>query len=165
MTKRTARFTLAALAALAAAPLGAQQPLDIRYRFVAADPATHLADVTLTVAGPLADSTLVQLPAWYPGRYAIYNFAANVQEVHATCAGAPVAAPKSDKQTWLVRCPEGRGPLEFAFRVWWNDLSGSHSQIDSLHACINPGNVFPYVVGHKQDSVRVTYAGPPEWTQ
>jgi predicted metalloprotease with PDZ domain len=141
----------------------AQQPLDVSYQFTAGDPATHLGDVTLRIAGPLRDSTLIQLPAWYPGRYAIYNFAANVQEVHATCGGADVPAAKLDKQTWLVRC-RGASPLAFGYRVWWDDLNGSQSQIDSLHVNLNPGNTFAYVIGHKQDPVRVTYAGPAGWS-
>jgi predicted metalloprotease with PDZ domain len=136
-------------------------PLTIAYEFRADSPATHFGDVTLRVSGALPESTLIQLPAWYPGRYAIYNFAANVQEVRARCGGTVVAAPKVDKQTWVVRCATA---LEFGFRVWWNDLSGSHSQIDSLHVDVNPGNVFPYVVGHKADPVTVTYAGPAGWS-
>ncbi|MGH7535292.1 MAG: hypothetical protein ACREMG_06875, partial [Gemmatimonadales bacterium] len=135
------------------------------YEFRADRPATHLGEVTLRVSGALPESTLIQLPAWYPGRYAIYNFAANVQEARATCDGAAVPAPKLDQQTWLVRCP-GRGhpaSIAFACRVWWDDLTGSHSQIDSLHVNLNPGNIFPYVVGHKSDPVTVTYAGPAGW--
>jgi len=158
-----ARLVLAAATVLGAPSLAAQQRLDIRYRFSATDPASHLGDVSLQIASAPGDSTLIQLPAWYPGRYAIYNFAANVQEVRGSCGGSPVPAPKLDKETWLIVCHAGQ-PIEFAMRVWWNDLSGSHSQIDSLHVNLNPGNVFPYVVGHKQDPVTVTYAGPTAWT-
>lgn len=151
-----------ALATLCVVPLGAQRPLDIIYHFSVDSPATHLGTVTLQVGGALGDSTLIQLPAWYPGRYAIYDFAVNVQEVEARCGPQPVASPKRDKQTWVVRCARG-GPLVFRYRVWWNDLNGSQSVIDSLHINLNPGNTFVYVVGHKQDPVQVTYAGPPGW--
>ena len=171
MSRVVVRVALGALAA--AEPLMAQRasariaPYEIAYVFESKDPATHEAVVRLRVTGALGDSTLIQLPAWYPGRYAIYNFAANVQETSASCEGRAVDAPKRDKQTWVVRCPappRGTSTLEFALRVWWNDLSGSTSQIDSLHINLNPGNVFPYVVGHKPDSVRVTYIGPEGWT-
>ncbi len=164
---------LACLGLLAAPSLPGQRSggrvprYDIAYVFEAKQPATHMATVRLRVNGALSDSTLIQLPAWYPGRYAIYNFAANVQEVHAACDGRAVAAPKRDKQTWVVRCPappRGTATIEFVLQVWWNDLNGSHSQIDSLHVNLNPGNVFPYVVGHKPDSVTVTYVGPDGWT-
>jgi len=156
-------------AATAQRPTAASRPApyEIAYAFEAKDPATHEATVRLKVTGALGDSTLVQLPAWYPGRYAIYNFAANVLQAHAACDGRSVRAPKRDKQTWVVRCkapPRGTATIEFALRVWWNDLTGSTSQIDSLHVNINPGNVFPYVVGHKPDALTVMYAGPDGWT-
>ncbi len=165
----------AMLGMLGATPLAAQRPpavaraprYDIAYAFEAREPTTHTATVRLRVRGALADSTLIQLPAWYPGRYAIYNFAANVQNVEAACNGRSVEVPKRDKQTWLVRCPappRGSAMIDFVLTVWWNDLNGSDSQIDSLHVNLNPGNVFPYVVGHKPDSVAVTYAGPEGWT-
>ncbi|MGH7701497.1 MAG: M61 family metallopeptidase [Gemmatimonadales bacterium] len=134
----------------------------ISYSFRSPEPATHLAEVSVLVEGRDADSIWFQLPTWYPGRYSIYNFAANVQEVSARCAGAMVAAPKVDKTTWRVRCPRAR-PVEFGYRVWWNDLNGSHSQIDSTHINLNPGNIFVYVVGHKPDPVRVRYEGPSGW--
>jgi predicted metalloprotease with PDZ domain len=143
----------------------------IAYVFETREPATHEASVRLRVSGGLADTTLIRLPAWYPGRYAMYNFAANVQDVHASCDGRSVPAPKRDKQTWAVRCPatrradgsRGTATIEVALRVWWDDLSGSTTQIDSLHVNVNPGNVFPFVVGHLSDSVTVTYAGPDGW--
>ena len=171
MSRPVVHFLSGAL--VATAPLVGQRapvrtaPYGIAYVFEAREPATHEAVVRLRVTGALPDSTLIQLPAWYPGRYAIYSFAANVQETHASCDGRAVGAPKRDKETWVVRCPappRGAATMEFALRVWWNDLSGSRSQIDSLHVNLNPGNVFPYVVGHKPDSVSVTYIGPEGWT-
>jgi predicted metalloprotease with PDZ domain len=174
---RASHLTFAFLLFLPATLLGQRAAArvasyEIAYAFEAKQPASHTGTVRLRVSGALPDSTLIQLPAWYPGRYAIYNFAANVQEVHAACNGRSVAAPKRDKQTWMVRCPApsrprppgSRATIDFVLTVWWNDLNGSNSQIDSQHVNLNPGNVFPYVVGHKPDSVTVTYAGPDGWT-
>ena len=106
---------MACPAALAAqqtgAPARSRAPAryDIAYLFDAKDPSSHLADVRLRVRGLLGDTTRLQLPAWYPGRYAIYNFAANVQEAHAACDGRSVPSPKRDKQTWAVHCPASGG--------------------------------------------------------
>jgi predicted metalloprotease with PDZ domain len=153
------------VAASAAAQTGRPDRYAIAYEFASRTPATHMASVRLRATGALGDSTLIRLPAWYPGRYAIYNFAANVLGVHASCNGRAVPAPKRDKQTWVVRCPASRSAsvLDFALQVWWDDLSGSTTQIDSFHVNVNPGNVFPYVVGHLGDSVAVTYLGPDGW--
>lgn len=148
----------ALLASLAFAP----SPLAISYTFSSPDPASHFATVTVTVSRRTRDTTVFQLPAWYPGRYSIYNFAANLQEFAARCGERPVAAPKRDKTTWVVVCPR-RDRVAVSYRVWWDDLSGSTSQIDSTHVNLNPGNVFVYVVGHKPDPVSVRYEGPPGW--
>lgn len=152
---------LAALitAAALAAPVG---HYTISYSFRSTDPSSHLGDVSITVTHRDRDVVEFQLPTWYPGRYAIYNFAANVQEVSATCGDRPVASPKSDKTTWVVLCRRTE-PVTLRYRVWWDDLNGSMSQIDSTHININPGNTFMYVVGHKPDPVTVTYAGPDGW--
>jgi len=156
-----------------AAPRGgaAQQSSDsyeIAYAFEAKTPASHIGTVSLQASGPLADTVEIQMPAWYPGRYAIYHFAANVLDAQATCNGHPVPSPRIDQQTWLVRCPGrrrlGGSTLVMTWHEWWNDLSGSTSQIDSLHINLNPGTIFPYVVGHKADPVTVTYAGPAGWS-
>lgn len=150
-----------AVLALGARPVPAPH-YTISYSFRSSDPATHLGDVSVTVTHRDRDVIQFQLPAWYPGRYAIYNFAANVQEVSATCGGTPVDAPKSDKTTWVVQCRRTL-PVTFSYRVWWDNLNGSFSQIDSTHINLNPGNTFVYVVGHKPDPVTVTYAGPDGW--
>jgi predicted metalloprotease with PDZ domain len=155
---------IALLAALTIAAAPAQPAVRylIDYRFISAQPASHFGDVRVRVTGADADSVRFQLPTWYPGRYAIYNFAANVQDEAARCGDAAVPAVKTDKTTWVVRCPRGRA-VELAYRVYWNDLTGSTSQIDSTHVNLNPGNVFPYVVGHKADPVTVRYEGPAGW--
>ena len=146
------------LSALALAP----RPYRIAYTFSSLEPVTHLADVRVEVGPREVDTVAFQLPAWYPGRYAIYNYAANLQEPAAWCGGRPAEPQQRDKTTWMVRCPAARAAT-FAYRVWWNDLNGSFSQIDSTHIDLNPGNTFVYVVGHKPDPVTVRYEGPPGW--
>lgn len=137
-------------------------PYTIEYTFRSTEPATHLGDVTVRVTRRDADETLFQMPKWYPGRYSIYNFAANVQEVAARCGEDTATAAKRDVTTWAVRCPRARA-VTFSYRVFWNDLNGSLSQIDSTHINLNPGNTFVYVVGHKPDPVTVHYYGPAGW--
>ena len=149
--------------ALGLASTAAPRPYTIAYAFRTAEPRTHVGEVTVRVSGRDADSVRFQLPSWYPGRYAIYNFAANVFEERARCGDADAPAVKRDKSTWVVACPRGRA-VEFGYKVWWNDLTGSTSQIDSTHAHVNPGNVFPYVVGHKPDPVTVRWEGPQGWS-
>ncbi|HMH44022.1 MAG TPA: hypothetical protein VK557_11105, partial [Pyrinomonadaceae bacterium] len=157
--------------------LAQEQPLHIKYWLGMSRPISHLFEVTIEVAVPV-DANLqsldFQMPRWSPGRYAVFDFAKNVQEVKAreACpAGLDCTLPDSqitriDDQTWRVNIERNRPAgmsLMFSYRVFGNDLSGTFSQLDSHHANINGGCVFMYLVNHKQDPVSLSINAPPGW--
>ena len=79
------------LLASAAGPLGAAEetaspPLQLEYHLVLTHPDSHLVTVEITAGKVSGDSLDFVMPAWSPGRYAIYDFAKNVQEFEATGA-------------------------------------------------------------------------------
>ena len=101
------------------------------------------------------------LPAWSPGRYAIYDFAKNVQEFSASGAdGRPLPWSEPDKQTWRVDARDSGGTVSVRYRVFANDLNGSFSEYDSTHANLNGASIFMYVAGHKQDGVALDIEPP-----
>src|SRR6266536_2518499 len=61
-------------------PASRRQPFEIQYRLHLARPTTHLIDVEIDVGKVAEPEVDFAMPAWAPGRYAIYNFAKNVQE-------------------------------------------------------------------------------------
>ena len=155
------------------------QPLKINYRLAMPHPSSHLFEVSIEVERP-ADSNLdsldFQMPRWSPGRYAVFDFAKNVQEVSARSACPPgldcdLASPpitRVDDQTWRVDVgrfrPPGRQTILFLnYKVFADDLSGTFSEIDSRHANFNGGCVFMYVVNHKQDAVSLSIDPPKGW--
>ncbi len=157
--------------------LGQNGSLNIRYHLAMSHPTTHLFEVTIEVALP-DDANLrsldFQMPRWSPGRYAVFDFAKNVQEVKAreACpAGLDCTLPDSnvtriDDQTWRVDIPRNRHAgmsLMFSYKVFANDLSGTFSQLDARHANINGGCVFMYVVNHKQDPAGLSIYAPKGW--
>src|SRR5437763_2571345 len=107
----------------------------ISYRISMPRPASHLFEVQLDVAGLAgADHVDFQMPRWSPGRYAVFDFAKNVQEARAEtyCEGAPGApdciasnlpVTRLDTQTWRVSTtfngarPAPRG-LFFYYKVF-----------------------------------------------
>ena len=94
------------------------------------------------------------IPAWAPGRYAIYDFAKNVQEFSARGAEiVPLPWIKLDKQTWRVDASRSAGTVHVNYQVFANDLTGSFSQVDSEHANLNGPSVFMYVDEHKPDPI------------
>src|SRR5207253_8594559 len=124
--------------------LAQEQPLHIQYWLGMSRPISHLFEVTIEVTLPV-DANLrsldFQMPKWSPGRYAVFDFAKNVQEVKAreACpAGLDCTMPDSpvtrlDDQTWRVDIarvdfPKNRRPgmsLMFSYKVFGNDLSGT----------------------------------------
>src|SRR5205814_887508 len=122
--------------------LAQEQPLHIKYWLGMSRPISHLFEVTIEVALPVdakLQSLDFQMPKWSPGRYAVFDFAKNVQEVNArpACpAGLDCTLPDAqvtriDNQTWRVALERNRREavsLMFSYKVFSNDLSGTFSQ-------------------------------------
>src|SRR5882724_5570399 len=155
--------------------LAQQQPLrSITYRLSMPRPVSHLFGVSIEVELPPGsenEALEFQMPRWSPGRYAVFDFAKNVQEFSAAAAICPPGSfcdmamrpvTRIDDQTWSV-APLGSSSLTITYKVFANDLSGTFSQLDSRHANYNGGCIFMYVVGHKPDSVKLTINPPPGW--
>ncbi|MDT5295898.1 MAG: hypothetical protein QOJ76_2778 [Acidobacteriota bacterium] len=176
---RNVARTLALFALLSLAPvLAAAQDTTssapayrIAYRLLMTQPATHLFDVEVKVEGLKgARQVDFQMPRWSPGRYAVFDFAKNVQEVTALgdcppasrCGTEGKPVTRLDTQTWQVVTRESDS-VTLNYKVFADDLSGTFSQLDARHASFNGGSVFVYVVGHKQDPVSLQIGAPAGW--
>jgi predicted metalloprotease with PDZ domain len=155
----------------------AQEPplKSITYRLAMTRPTSHLFEVAIEVELPpeLNDKPLqFQMPKWSPGRYAVFDFAKNVQEFRAFDGRCPSGTPctrkivrtvtRIDNQTWSV-APAGSTTLTVLYKVFANDLSGTFSQLDERHANYNGGSIFMYIVGHKPDPVNLVIDPPAGW--
>ena len=149
----------------------------VTYRLSMSRPVSHLFEVAIEVELPEQGTPQAidfQMPRWSPGRYAVFDFAKNVQEVHAAagicppkqdatlCRPAPLALNRVDNQTWRVET-KGNSAITFSYKVFGNDLSGTFSQLDTRHANYNGGSIFMYVVDHKADPVKLTITPPAGW--
>ncbi len=164
------------LVLLAGIAVSQEQPLRIKYWLGMSQPVSHLFEVTIEVELPKSkpNSLDFQMPKWSPGRYAVFDFAKNVQEVRAreACpAGLDCTTPdlpivRIDNQTWRVELSRFSPPglsLMFSYKVFANDLSGTFSQLDQRHANLNGGCIFMHVVNHKQDPVMLSIKPPQGW--
>ena len=138
----------------------AASPYQISYVLAAREPKSHLFEVTISVRVPVGTEHVdFQMPRWSPGRYAVFDFAKNVQQVsvrrpclQSVCSDSETPAVRLDTQTW--RAPtNGHDNFSLSYRVFADDLSGTFSQLDHRHANFNGASVLMYVVGHKQDAV------------
>jgi predicted metalloprotease with PDZ domain len=137
-------------------------------------PASHLFEVSIEAKlaeGAPVDYIDFQMPRWSPGRYAVFDFAKNVQEVSAAsgicppraqCKMAALPVTRLDDQTWRVQL-SGADSLTLKYKVFGDDLSGTFSQLDNRHANFNGGSIFMYIVGHKQDPVKLSIDPPTNW--
>ena len=154
-------LALAAIAIVCGVAAAQEPPLkSITYRLSMSRPVSHLFEVQIIVELPeqLKDKPLqFQMSKWSPGRYAVFDFAKNVQEFRANGV-----ATRIDGHTWSVN-PKGRTSVTVSYKVYGNDLSGTFSQLDSRHANYNGASIFMYVVGHKPDPVRLTIEAPAGW--
>ena len=163
------------LAALFAAHAGAQDTsapaYKISYTISMPSPASHLFEVQVDVSGVTgADHVDFQMPRWSPGRYAVFDFAKNVQEARVSpyckpqtkCERGSLPAARLDTQTWRADA-QGADGLTFSYKVFADDLSGTFSQLDARHANFNGHSVFAYVVGHKHDPVTLKVNAPQGW--
>jgi predicted metalloprotease with PDZ domain len=150
----------------------------VAYRISMREPASHLFEVQLDVTDIKgADHVDFQMPRWSPGRYAVFDFAKNVQEARAfgycppqaKCKQVPMNVTRLDTQTWRVNADSAPNmsatlsSVTFTYKVFADDLSGTFSQLDRRHANFNGGSVFVYVVGHKQDAATLKVEAPAGW--
>jgi predicted metalloprotease with PDZ domain len=151
-----------------------ERPLkSITYRLAMPRPVSHLFEVTIEAELPenAPQSIDFQMPKWSPGRYAVFDFAKNVQEFQALGGICPRQAQckipvfpvaRIDDQTWRVSTLNTHS-FTVRYKVFGNDLSGTFSQLDSRHANYNGHSVFMYVVNHKPDPVKLEIDPPSGW--
>ena len=154
-------IVIAAIAILSGVAAAQEPPLkSITYNLSMSRPTSHLFEVAIAVelADELKEKPLqFQMAKWSPGRYAVFDFAKNVQEFRANAHVTRV-----DDQTWSVTA-NGANKITVSYKVFGNDLSGTFSQLDDRHANYNGASIFMYVVGHKPDPVKLTINPPSGW--
>jgi predicted metalloprotease with PDZ domain len=152
-----------------------ERPLpSITYRLSITRPVSHLFEVAIEVELPMdwkGNSIDFQMPKWAPGRYAVFDFAKNVQEFEAQGGICPPGArcekrirqvTRVDDQTWRVSTMNTQS-LTIRYKVFGNDLSGTFSQLDARHANYNGHSIFMYVANHKPDPVKLVIDPPAGW--
>ena len=148
------------LLTISVAVVGQDEPRKIRYHLAMPHPSSHLFEVSIDVDIPSQakiDYLDFQMPKWSPGRYAVFDFAKNVQEVNAevgcltqydergialpkNCPTSVVPVLRVDDQTWRPDLDGNRGAtLTLNYKVFANDLSGTFSELDARNANFNGG--------------------------
>src|SRR5215510_12452239 len=97
-------FVAVAFIAVFSSAIAAQQTAlkSITYRLSMSRPMSHLFDLAILIVLPdqLKDKPLqLQMARWSPGRYGVFDFAKNVQEVRAAAEGTARPVSRINDQT------------------------------------------------------------------
>ncbi len=107
-------------------------------------PHYHFVDIEFITDVKEAE-TLIQLPAWRPGRYELGNFAKNVQKWKAFDEkGNALPFEKVSKDRWKVQT-EGRKQLHVKYNYYALDLNAGSTFLDVSQLYMNPVNCCVYV--------------------
>ncbi|CAN5400802.1 hypothetical protein BH10BAC1_BH10BAC1_04710 [soil metagenome] len=102
-------------------------------------PHYHFIDIEF-IASVNKDETLVQLPAWRPGRYELGNFAKNVQKWAAFDEkGTALKFQKITKDCWKVQT-KGVAELRIKYNYYATDLNAGSTFLDVNQLYMNPVN-------------------------
>jgi len=134
----------------------------IRYTLSLLSPSSHLFEISIVVPTSGYEYIDLEIPAWSPGRYFIYDFARNLQALWAASDGKNLSTEKIAKGTWRIHC-HGCEEITVSYKMFGDTLSGTFSQLDDRHAAINGASVFGYIVGRTAESVELEIHHPDNW--
>ena len=119
----------------------------VTYRIEARDANTHLFDITLTIASPLAQQR-VSLPVWIPGSYLVREFSKNLQRLTAQQNRGKLPVKQLDKCTWQIDCRPGK-LLVLRYQIYAHDNSVRTAWLDAERGFFNGTSVCVTVDGQQ----------------
>ncbi len=129
------------LAAVLAAPAGAQTRDAIRYTLRFPAPQTNYVDVEAIV--PTDGRALVEMmmAVWTPGSYLVREYARNVEAVTAAAGGRALAVEKTAKNRWRITTGGAR-EVTLTYRVYSHEMTVRNNWVDADFALINGAPTF-----------------------
>lgn len=107
-------------------------------------PHQHFIDIEF-ISKVNQNETLIQLPAWRPGRYELGNFAKNIQKWAAFDEkGNALNFQKTTKDCWKVQT-QGVSELHIKYNYYAVDLNAGSTFLDGNQLYMNPVNCCVYI--------------------
>jgi len=108
-------------------------------------PHNHYIDIEFIAEKIRGGETLIQLPAWRPGRYELGNFAKNIQKWGAFDEnGNALKFEKITKDCWKV-FSKGAKQLHIKYNYYAVDLNAGSTFLDETQLYMNPVNCCVYI--------------------
>lgn len=116
----------------------------------------HLADVQVIFPETTSDSLHIRMSRSSPGRYALHEFAKNVNNLSATSQqGDTLEVLRKDPYQWVIPNPKGTTTVQYT--LFGNRGDGTYAQIDLSHAHLNIPATFMYAKAFFEHPVEVTF--------
>jgi len=117
----------------------------LKYIFSYKEPHTHLIDIEFIADNLKGDETMIQLPAWRPGRYELGNFAKNIKQfIPQDEKGNPLSFHKTTKDCWKIHT-KGIKELHIKYSYYSVDLNAGSTYLDEKQLYVNPVNCCIYI--------------------
>ncbi len=127
----------------------------MKYCFSYCDPQRHLIDIEFIADKINSDETLLQLPAWRPGRYELGNFAKNIKEFYAFDEhNNSLSFHKTSKDSWRIQT-KGIKELHVKYSYYAVDLNAGSTFVDSEQLYVNPVNCCVYIPDRMNESCTI----------
>jgi predicted metalloprotease with PDZ domain len=125
------------------------------YKISYSNPHQHYIDIEFIADKIQSDTTVIQLPAWRPGRYELGNFAKNVQKWEAYDAqGKRLNAEKISKDSWKVDT-RSVNTLHIRYNYFAAELNAGSTYLDETQLYINPVNCCVYIPERINESCKL----------
>ncbi|MBI3500798.1 MAG: M61 family metallopeptidase [Bacteroidetes bacterium] len=135
----------------------------MKYIFSYSEPQKHLIDIEFIADKISADETLIQLPAWRPGRYELGNFAKNVKTFSAFDEkGNQLSFHKITKDCWKIQT-KGVKELHIKYSYYAVDLNAGSTYLDEKQLYVNPVNCCVYIPERINDACEVEIHTPKNY--
>lgn len=122
-------------------------------------PHNHYIDIEF-ITDVSTESTLVQLPAWRPGRYELGNFAKNVQKWTAFDEnGNALNFKKKTKDLWEVQTKNAK-QLHIKYNYYAAEINAGSTFLDATQLYMNPVNCCVYVPDRINESCEMNIRVP-----
>lgn len=142
---------------LAAALAAGNPQVPVDYYLSFENAAHHEASITATFAALPDEPLVVRMARSSPGRYALHEFARNVDDVSATDGkGNPLEIVREDPYRWIVKGHDG--VVKFHYTLYADRADGTYSQVDTSHAHLNMPATLAWseALADRPVSVRIT---------
>ncbi len=137
----------------------------IRYTISFPEPGLHRMHIELEASGWNGETATLTLPNWTPGYYQLMDYGKSVSQfTNYDSDGKRHPIESKNGNQWIIPIQKNKS-IHCCFEVQTNKQFVANSYVDSNHAYLIPGAVFPYINGKINTHISIQIISPKAWDQ